>query len=104
MMFPKPERRPRRKSRGLTPEERAVYRDVEARDRSCVAGRVDPTVDPCDGPLHREHVRYRAAMGGRRITVRNGVVLLCRHHHMDGWATSHKDDLRDYLARVQPGE
>jgi hypothetical protein len=81
-----------------------VYRHVESRDRNCVAPRVDPGVDPCEGPIHREHVRYAAAMGGSRITTRNGVVLLCRHHHMDGWATSHKDGLRDYLARVEPRE
>jgi len=95
-MFPKPERRPKRR-RGLSPEDRAVYRSVEARDGSCVAPVVEPGIDLCDGPVQREHVRYRAAMGGRRITTRDGVVLLCRHHHMDGWATSHKDELRVYL-------
>lgn len=104
MTVPKPSKRPRRRRRGLSPEEREVYRHVEDRDRGCVAPLVDPEVDPCEGPIHREHVRYAAAMGGRRITSRGGVVLLCRHHHMDGWATSHKPDLRRYLARVEPEE
>lgn len=101
-----PERgsRPRRRSRGLSPEEKEVYRHVEQRDGSCVAPAVDPGVDLCEGPIHREHVRYAAAMGGRRITTRNGVVLLCRRHHMDGWATSHKPELRLHLAKVEPQE
>ncbi len=98
MLYPKPPRRPKRR-RGLSEQDRAVYRSVESRDGSCVAPVASPGIDLCAGPIHREHVRYAAAMGGRRITRVDGVVLLCRHHHMDGWATSHKDDLRDYLRR-----
>lgn len=99
MFYPKPSRPPKRKR-----EDASVYRHVEQRDGSCVAPRVDPGVDPCDGPVQREHVRYRAAMGGRRITRPDGVVLLCRHHHLDGWATSHKPGLRAYLAEVERPE
>lgn len=43
-------------------------------------------------------------MGMRRITRVDAVVLLCRHHHHDGWATSHKAALREYLLRVSGGE
>lgn len=100
MMYPKPSRT--RKSRGPTRVDSATYRHVEARDGSCVAPVVDRSVDLCDGPLQRDHVRYAAAMGGRRLTVPDGVVLLCRHHHLDGWATSHRPELRAYLATVEP--
>lgn len=43
-------------------------------------------------------------MGMHRITRLDAVVILCEHHHLDGWATSHKPDLRAYLARVQSAE
>jgi hypothetical protein len=100
VMFPKPGRRSSRK-RG--DGDQAVYRHVEARDGGCVASRVDPAVDRCEGRIEREHVRPGGgAMGMRRITRPGAVVLLCRHHHQDGWATSHKPALREYLARVEP--
>lgn len=41
-------------------------------------------------------------MGAPRVTRVDAVVLLCRRHHHDGWATSHKPELRAYLARVEP--
>lgn len=101
-MYPKPGR-PRKVLRGIA-EDRWVYRYVEVRDGGCVAFRSDPGVDLCDGPIEREHVRPGGgAMGMRRITRPDTVVLLCRHHHQDGWATSHKPALREYLARVEPG-
>lgn len=100
MLFPKPGRRPR-----IRTDDAAVYRYVEARDRGCVASRADPSVDPCRGRIEREHVRPGGgAMGAPRVTRRDTVVLLCQHHHHDGWATSHKPELRAYLALVEPGE
>jgi hypothetical protein len=81
-------------------EARREYEAVTERDKVCQAPIIDPTVDACSGKLEREHVRYAAAMGGRRITVRAGMLLLCQHHHHDGWATSHKQDERDHLAKI----
>lgn len=101
-MYPKgPRRTPRRRG----PDPAAVYRHVELRDVTCVASRADASVDACEGRIEREHVRPGGgAMGMRRITRNDAVVLLCHHHHQDGWATSHKPALREYLARVEPGE
>ena len=82
-------------------EAQREYKAVTTRDLSCRAPIIDPDCDPCAGSLTREHVRYSAAMGGRRLTVRTGMLCLCRHHHMDGWATSHKQAERDYLERIK---
>jgi hypothetical protein len=79
-------------------EAQREYDAVTARDKDCQAPLIDPTCDPCSGRLTREHVRYSAAMGGRRLTVRTGMLILCTHHHLDGWATSHKQAERDWLA------
>jgi len=43
-------------------------------------------------------------MGARRVTRTDAVVILCAHHHLDGWATSHKPTMRDYLAGFAPEE
>jgi hypothetical protein len=40
-------------------------------------------------------------MGAPRVTRRDAVVILCRHHHLDGWATAHKQEEREYLARME---
>lgn len=84
----------------VTAQEREVYAAVELRDQGCVAPRLDPTVDPCDGRLTRQHVKD--GPGGARITSYRTVLMLCWHHHLDGWATS-KPALalqRAYLASV----
>jgi hypothetical protein len=78
-------------------EDRDEYNAVTARDKECQAPLIDPACDPCSGRLTREHVRYAAAMGGKRITTRNGMLCLCLHHQLDGWATSHKPQERDWL-------
>jgi len=60
-------------------------------------------VDACAGPLTRQHVRDEP--GQRRITDRWHLLILCAHHHLDGWATS-KDAMnkqRDYLKRANSG-
>jgi len=102
MLFPKPQRKPKGKP-GVTAADREVYDAVLRRDGGCVAPRIQPGIDPCRGRLTREHVRPGGgAMGMRRVTRVDAVVILCEHHHLDGWATSHKDDLRMYLAKVEP--
>jgi hypothetical protein len=73
------------------------YDAVTERDKDCQAPLIDPSCDPCSGPMTREHVRYAAAMGGRRITTRTGMLIICSHHALDGWCTSHKQDERDWL-------
>lgn len=92
----------RRRGHSVTAEERAVYLAVEQRDGGCMAPRLDPTVDACDGRLTRQHVKD--GPGAPRITSYRRVLMLCWHHHLDGWATS-KPALqlqRAYLAAVPP--
>lgn len=95
-------------------EARKVYKEVTARDVTCRAPVIDaemrrveqhlpprPPLDACDGRIEREHVMPGGgAMGRRRITRLDTVLLLCRHHHHDGWATSHKSEERDHLAKL----
>lgn len=97
MLFPKPPKR--RRSRSADAIE---YEAVLERDRSCVAPRVDPSIDDCAGRLTREHVRPGGgAMGARRVTDRRWMVILCAHHHLDGWATAHKPELRVFLESIE---
>lgn len=70
---------------------------VLSRDQGCVAPRLGAT-DPCSGRLTIEHVRDHAATGGRRAPSDLAHCLtLCLHHHLDGFATSHKPAERRYL-------
>lgn len=68
----------------------------------CVAPIIDPhQLVRCWGRSTLEHVRKRAAMGGRRApSDLQHLVTLCWHHHMDGWATSHKPEEREYLEKL----
>ena len=87
----------------VTPEERAAYKAVEARDQGCMAPRLDPASGPCSGRLTRQHVKD--GPGGPRVTDVAHLLMLCEHHHIwSGWATS-KDALllqRMYLALLYP--
>jgi len=59
-----------------------------ARDGGCVA-RFDSEADPCDGWIERNHVTPGYGRTSKRAdSVLNQMVLVCRHHHHDGWATS----------------
>ena len=87
----------RRGRKRLTARDRAEYAFVTARDGECITPVVDPAADACEGPAERQHVR--PGPGATRLTDRRWMVLLCRHHHHDGWGTS-KHGLklqRDYL-------
>ena len=100
IIMPGTHRQPKvKQSRAEAQEE---YDAVTARDKDCQAPLIDPTCDPCTGRLTREHVRYAAAMGGRRQTARTGMLILCIHHHLDGWATSHKNEEREHLRKMNP--
>lgn len=39
-----------------------------------------------------------ARLGKRAPSDVKHLATLCWHHHLDGWATSHRDELRGYLA------
>ncbi len=104
----------------VTPELRAA---VLSRDNyQCVAGRMEftkawlsPEVDrallftgnayiplpDCSGPLTLDHVRDQPMMGKRAPSDMQHLVTLCAFHHLEsGWATSHRPELRAYLASV----
>lgn len=81
----------------VTPE---VYRIVRNRDWfACIAPRLGAT-DPCDGPIELDHVKDQPRMGKRAPSDPAHLASLCHHHHQDGWATSHRPELRAYLASV----
>jgi|GEM_PF-3898363 len=86
----------------VTPHERQVYMDVEFRDSGCMAPRLDRSVDACDGRMTRQHVKE--GPGGPRRTETAFLVMLCWHHHLDGWATSKPalDRQRAYLRALYP--
>ena len=63
----------------------------------CVAPRLG-AADPCIVWLTLDHVQSGyGRMGKRAPSDPAHLVTLCRHHHLDGWATSHRPELRAYL-------
>lgn len=48
--------------------------------------------------LTLDHVRDQPMMGKRAPSDVRHLVTLCWHHHLDGWATAHRPELRQYLA------
>lgn len=108
--------KPRRDDDKVTPELRLA---VLRRDQGCVAPRLDPELDECRGrwgervvvlrstsamadlvdpsALTLDHVRDHAMIGKRAPSDEQHLVTLCWHHHLDGWATAHRDLLRAYL-------
>jgi hypothetical protein len=86
----------------VTPElhEAVLQRDGYA----CVARRLDSLADYCEGPLTLDHVKDQPRMGVRAPSDMAHLVTLCWHHHLDGWATSHRPELRAYLAAFSPEE
>ena len=74
---------------------------VLERDRGCVAVLLGANADDCRPPLTLDHVKDQPRMGNRAPSDRAHLVAICRAHHLDnGWATSHRPALREYLARV----
>jgi hypothetical protein len=53
--------------------------------------------DFCQGRLTLDHVKDQPMIGKRAPSDMAHLVTLCWHHHLDGWATSHRPELRDYL-------
>lgn len=75
-----------------------VYRLVMWRDGGCVAPQIDRRADLCRGRLTLDHVKDTPMMGKRAPSDERHLVVLCWHHHLDGWATSHRPELREYLS------
>lgn len=72
----------------------------------CAAPMIDrwPLVDlnvsvTCSGAMERDHVHSHTGgtKGKRAPTSMNNLVILCHHHHQDGWATSHRPEIRTYI-------
>jgi len=66
----------------------------------CVAPMLSFECGPCDGPATLDHVKDQPRMGKRAPSDAAHLVTLCWHHHLDGWATSHRPELRVYLRAV----
>lgn len=62
------------------------------------------TVDHVPMPTHLvQRDRLDPARGTRRAPSRlEHLVTLCHHANVDGWASAHRDDERDYLASLYP--
>jgi hypothetical protein len=60
-----------------------------------------PYEGECSGQLTLDHVRDQPMAGKRAPSDMAHLVTLCWHHHLDGWATSHRPELRDYLKTFQ---
>jgi hypothetical protein len=75
---------------------------VLLRDRGCVASRVCDCIasSNCDGRLTLDHVKSEPRLGKRAPSDLEHLVVLCWHHHLDGWATAHRPELRAYLAEA----
>lgn len=67
----------------------------------CLAPVLDPSQSGrCSGRETLDHVKDQPMMGKRAPSDPAHLVTLCWHHHLDGWATSHRPELRDYLREV----
>ena len=53
----------------------------------------------CSGEMERDHVHEHAGgtKGKRAPTTMETLVILCHHHHQDGWATAHRPEIRTYI-------
>jgi len=88
-----------------------IERDMDEYGNPCVAPRLgakDGCADRWGRPIWvaeeraitLDHVRDQPMMGKRAPSDPHHLVSLCWHHHLDGWATSHRPLLREYLAGV----
>lgn len=69
----------------------------------CRAPDIDPYLrDYCSGPIELDHVKEQPMMGRKAPDDEAHLVSLCRHHHQNGWATSHREEQRAWLANRYP--
>jgi hypothetical protein len=87
-----------RKADPVTPDLRLA---VLARDFGCVAVTLGEDPGDCRGRLTLDHVKDQPRMGKRAPSDAAHLVSVCEHHHLDGWATSHRPELREYLEGVR---
>jgi hypothetical protein len=74
---------------------------VLERDQGCVAVVLGEEPSSCGGRLTLDHVKDQPRMGKRASSDPAHLVSLCENHHLwTGWATSHRPELRRYLASV----
>jgi hypothetical protein len=74
---------------------------VLARDKGCVAVTLGAAPAGCRGRLTLDHVKDQPRMGKRAPSDAGHLVSLCEGHHLEnGWATSHRPELREYLRAV----
>lgn len=64
----------------------------------------DPAYDPVGHPLRSamtvDHVpEGYSSMGSRAPSDMAHLVLTCYRHHLGGWSTAHRPELRAYLER-----
>ena len=92
----------------VTPQ---VAAEVMQRDGGCVAvllGAADDCRDKwgtavrsdAKAALTLDHVRDQPMMGKSAPSDARHLVTLCWGHHLHGWATSHRPEIREYLERV----
>jgi len=111
----KPTPRPKRTRARVTPDtrQRVIERDMAGSldGNPCVAPRLgakDDCADQWGRPIWvleersitLDHVREQPMMGKRAPSDMAHLVSVCWHHHLDGWATAHRPELRAYLASV----
>lgn len=92
-----PLRRSRRKADPVTHELRLA---VLERDGECVAVKLGEDPMDCRGRLQLDHVKDRPRMGRRAPSDAAHLASLCEHHHLYGWATAHRPELREYLRGI----
>jgi hypothetical protein len=54
--------------------------------------------------LTLDHVKDQPMLGKRAPDDAEHLATLCWHHHLEGWATAHRPELRTYLAEVNAKE
>jgi hypothetical protein len=81
-------------------------------DDGCVAVLLGADPGACGGRLTLDHVKDQPAVGAPRVkradkhryrapSDKHHLVSMCANHHLEnGWATSHRPELRAYLAEV----
>lgn len=80
----------------------ALRAHVFQRDGGCMAPQLDPTVKGCNGRLTVDHIKEQPRMGKRAPDDEAHLVSMCVYHHLGGWATAHRPELRAYLREAYP--
>lgn len=100
-MFDKPRRPSKRRHGREDPVGPVLRSEVLTRDGGCVAVVLGEVPGDCHGRLTLDHVKDQPRMGRRAPSDPGHLVTLCEHHHLDGWATGHRPELRAYLSRYR---